>query len=947
MDGVRNDGDFEAEVLSRLGGENPIIPSDQERITEAKRALATAKGLLTRRTRAFNALLAHPYTYQHLVDARGDQVRACENMAAAMTECERAGITRRDGALNDGIHRQEECMGHYRAIYEERLADFVDQDSHRNISRMNGSNQNPPSVATSEASQRRRTELARQQERAARDLRREQRARARAEEERLDAELQRIALNAQAEEQTARRAAELQVQSRLDREERELDDLRDLHLQAQDQLELEITESVRGGSARRSQSSMTRPASQFPNQPSCPPLGAPSVVQSQNGMPLGPLLPPAAQIHPPVFHPATNPLQIPRHQMNHTPRFVAPYQVRLPAQIGPRPASAHGATSQAGANDMPLPLIPEISAATGPDPFALSNLRRSRSPSKSPARTAHSVRSSTPCVRGTKKGLPTPNINDDPPSPSLQHHARAVQLERERNTELRARLDLEERQLTIEARRLQLEKDRAAIEASKASAAQRKISIEKDPVSTRKAPPGYGNATMQTSIVGRTSYLPDRYLALPYSSDLGPLAPNVVPTGNPLPQTTTTPSQLASSNLQNDYIGAMLLQSLVPKREPFSGNPSEYQVFILDYEQVACRLQSNPRWCLQVLRGMLAGDALESIKRYLAEPDPEVALREALSTLERSYGTIEKQCRTQLATLLDLPPVKDTEAGLLRFEGQLDTCNRIMRRCNRLNDLDSVQVLKCMFKKLPERLKSKWDKEVLKTTSRMPTFEILLKVIKEAHSSKTSEMNHWREEIKSHERNTPKQNRKGSTKINNFQTDDISQNQNLVAQLTETPPPDHSTSDLPLNANINAVTLGPKGGCLCGPQGRHKCIADCPVYQQAQGIPAKWALVWNTEGFCYRCLHSGHDARKCSFGVCGKDGCDRLHHITLHKPEHVDPKPRKSFSSGQRSNGPQRQVKDSRQFYNSNQGLNPQAPAYRQQQAASAEYADATQPAHS
>ena len=65
---------------------------------------------------------------------------------------------------------------------------------------MNGSNQIPPSVATSAASQQRRTELARQQERAARDLRREQCARARAEEERLEAELLRIALNAQAEE---------------------------------------------------------------------------------------------------------------------------------------------------------------------------------------------------------------------------------------------------------------------------------------------------------------------------------------------------------------------------------------------------------------------------------------------------------------------------------------------------------------------------------------------------------------------------------------------------------------------------------------------------------------------------------------------------------------------------------------------------------------------------
>ena len=128
------------------------------------------------------------------------------------------------------------------------------------------------------------------------------------------------------------------------------------------------------------------------------------------------------------------------------------------------------------------------------------------------------------------------------------------------------------------------------------------------------------------------------------------------------------------------------------------------------------------------------------------EEDPAVALRDALATLKRSFGTAEKQCRAQLEVLLALPKVKDTEAGLLKFEGDLDTCFRIMRRCNRTRDLDASQVLKCLFKKLPTYLQNRWDKEVLKTPDQVPTYELLMKVVREEHDRKTSEINAWRED---------------------------------------------------------------------------------------------------------------------------------------------------------------------------------------------------------
>ena len=248
------------------------------------------------------------------------------------------------------------------------------------------------------------------------------------------------------------------------------------------------------------------------------------------------------------------------------------------------------------------------------------------------------------------------------------------------------------------------------------------------------------------------------------------------------------------------------------------------------------------------------------------------------------------------------------EAGLLKFEGDLDTCFRIMHRCNRTRDLDASQVLKCLFKKLPTYLQNRWDKEVLKTPDRVPTYELLMKVVREEHDRKTSEINAWREDPrpkKEHDRGGEGV-RQRSSKVNS-------------AKVADQPP----IPVAPLGSSLPA--------CLCGPQGRHDCLANCPAYGQAPNVTARWELIKHSR-VCFRCLKYGHRADRCSEGTCSVPGCGRHHHILLHQEQrenHSGSRYRRNRSDRPGHKHPPRQAP--------RPGTNPEAPPFRQPSAPAVE----------
>ena len=969
-----------------------IVVPDFLDLQGALQALAHEKATLTRRTNTFNALLNgnRQYERHELVTARTNMVAACDNMVAEMAQCRALGIAETHPNYVDALARQEECLNFYGELYEEHLADFVDdgstvdphpinQDNRQNIDG-NGSEHPPavPSTISSAGAAELQEELHRQQQIAARALRRRQRARQRELEE------QRIAEETQRRLEMAQQADALRQQALDDALEAEEDAMLQEQHQARLELRAALSERSRTGSrasrrsiaARsvRSQRTLDSVMAGRARDDSAAASVAPSRssrgtlnllfevanVPQGPGLPQGPqnagrVLQEAAQrdnlnedrrppppdaLHQEVAAIPQEPL-LPQNNQNDgrppPPDAQQQDEVALP-QGSPRGQQMGAAGNPNDQLPAPLqdpfgredPLQPAADRAQHFDrdgvplaaqPGALVAGRAGRNAPGQPP-VPQPRRHSPPTQRGqSRQQGRLPRVAHQPPAapvalrPASRRQRvsstpivgfkpltdRDLLLERQRNAELKLRLELEERQLAVEEKRtaeiksqLLLERDLVRLRAASKGSAPHTTTeapqtpgpelakaVGANPANTLpKTPvPANINATAQTSITAYAPHQLEQYHPLPCPQHQRRTGPNpweqALQKDAPVEKVTrfieTQSSEVSqqreeSTNPQNDYMAAYLLQNLGPKRDPFKGDPDTYQRFILDYERAACRLKSRPEMCFQILRGMLGGKALESIARYEIEEDPAVALKEALATLKLSFGTAEKQCRAQLEALLALPKVKDTEAGFLKFDGDLDTCHRIMARCSRTRDLDATQVLKCLFKKLPTHVQTRYDKLVLKAPDRVPTYALLMKVVKEEHLRKTSEVNYWREE--SH---PPK---KGRSK------DHQEQAKINAAKVILDPPANEKPSD-----NRSAPT---DRTCLCGPGGSHTCLAECPVYKRASDVDARWDLI-KPSGACFRCLKFGHRATRCRVGSCGVEGCRRRHHASLHKERHRRP----------------------------------------------------------
>ena len=390
------------------------------------------------------------------------------------------------------------------------------------------------------------------------------------------------------------------------------------------------------------------------------------------------------------------------------------------------------------------------------------------------------------------------------------------------------------------------------------------------------------NATAQTSLVGYTQH-PSGYLALPNPSNqpnigLEPAARSVqiVPPAEAIQQPAKYGSEPSSNTsspkaaaTQNDYLAVWVNQG-IRRSNKFSGVTLDYPDFELDYEQCTAGLKSDPRMCLNILRNMVEGKALQSIAPSFVECDPEIALKEALETLKNAYGTDRKQCRAQLDKLLARPKVSPTEAGLLEFGGDLLRCYRIMKRCNRTIDLDSGEVLRSLFSKLPEYMQNRWEKEVHHhSEDKRPTYELLMKVVKEEHSRKTGDLNHWREDLRSKNQDPGQDRQPNPTKVNAAVVEGIG----AVPQSGALP----QWPQLPAEIGGNGLQ---SASCLCGSPG-HSCLADCSSYRHARTVNERWSLLVG-RGACFRCLKFGHIAIRCPEGNCSVNGCQQNHHPSLH-----------------------------------------------------------------
>ena len=478
----------------------------------------------------------------------------------------------------------------------------------------------------------------------------------------------------------------------------------------------------------------------------------------------------------------------------------------------------------------------------------------------------------------------------------------------ERKAELEARQTADAKKRTVElerqvalARQLTAEQEktrRNELRPSRDAHLRPQSYLQEPPVRSTRTKPRIGiDVTAHTSIGALANRTCEQYIPLPDPLQAAPsassspkitrahenLGHNEPPMPKPLhaaPPQSSPPindSQPSAAEEQNRYLTLWIQQSLQgPNRQLFKGTSLDYPRFIMEYQRSALKLQSNPGMCQQVLMSLLdpSGMAYKLVKPYFGNPDPDKAaesLENMLEILKMTYGTGRKQSRAQLDALLARSKVAATEEGLIEFYSELNSCFVVMKNCDRTADLDTESTLKTLFLKLPDYIQIKWDKQMKHTGETKPTFEQLMKVIKEEHTRKTGELSQWHEEARSKKReskdknkNDPKHKVPPSAKINNFAI--------RGAGNSQAPP----AWPLPQPSN-------PTPTCLCGPNGTHNCVANCPIYVQTTTVDDRWALLKQNGHICFRCLKLGHKANRCHEGSCQTNGCESRHHITLHR----------------------------------------------------------------
>ncbi|XP_028406789.1 uncharacterized protein LOC114529231 [Dendronephthya gigantea] len=302
-------------------------------------------------------------------------------------------------------------------------------------------------------------------------------------------------------------------------------------------------------------------------------------------------------------------------------------------------------------------------------------------------------------------------------------------------------------------------------------------------------------------------------------------------------------------------------RSLLPSHKPptFSGNSMEYSRFINAFESLIEAKVESPIERLYFLDQYTSGKANEVIKGCIQMKSDD-SYSQAKALLKKHFGDPFKVANAYIARLTKWPSVKPKDGKRLQeFAIALEQAKNATTNLPYMDDLNTAQVLRQLWEKLPLYMRSKWTERasrIRSSQSRNATFAEFCKFVTEQADFATDQVfsedfsERSKEESKDKFGDTGRYRRDKGTR--NFGT--VVKGDNKDKERT-------------------------KSCILCL---KPHNLNECEEFRKKTLLERKGFI--REKGLCFGCLKQGHISSKCNDKLTCKT-CEKKHPSVLHDPD--------------------------------------------------------------
>ena len=296
----------------------------------------------------------------------------------------------------------------------------------------------------------------------------------------------------------------------------------------------------------------------------------------------------------------------------------------------------------------------------------------------------------------------------------------------------------------------------------------------------------------------------------------------------------------------------------------FDGDPIKFPSFIHNFETCLEKNSSSEESKLQLLIQHCRGKAREAIESCVNLPVEE-GYRTAKDTLQESFGKPHIIAGAHIRMLIDLPNIKRADgSSLLEFARHLDSTNRALKGMGTqyVSDLDHVNTLKELNRKLPVFLRARWAENAGKIYEKgsRPQFADFLNFIKKRAALMNNEFG---DDLGTVDKEKQKKDKDRNGRPRRDKT-------SFVAGVKDKD-----------NGKLDEYSAS-RSCQMCSEQ---HGIWQCKQFKQLSVSDRKKKAA--DKALCFKCLGAGHYARLCprKHFRCRAPSCGKEHHTLLHSEE--------------------------------------------------------------